>query len=98
MADTMKLADAKQQLGVVVNEVSKTRKRVLLENGGIPVAAIVTVDDLKRLNRLDAEREADFAILDRIGSAFADVDPEEIEREVAKAIAEVRAEQRLKNS
>jgi hypothetical protein len=40
------------------------------------------------------DREDDFAVLYEIGAQFADVDPEEIEREVAKALAEVRAEDR----
>ncbi len=40
------------------------------------------------------DREERFAVLDRIGEAFRDVPEEEVEREVAKAIAEVRAENR----
>ena len=55
-------------------------------------AAIVTADDLERLDRLDAEWDADFADLDEIGNAFAGVDPGESERETSAAIAEVRAE------
>jgi prevent-host-death family protein len=98
VAATMKMTDAKQQFSRVVNEVFKTRKRVLVEKGGIPVAAIVTAEDLQRLNQLDAEWEADFAVLDAISAPFADVDPDEIEREVAKAIAEVRAERRAEVS
>lgn len=98
MTDTMKMTDAKQQFSRVVNDVFKTRRRVLVEKGGIPVAAIVTPEDLKRLNQLDAEWEADFAVLDAISRPFADVDPDEIEREVAKAINEVRAEQRAETS
>ena len=96
--DTMKMTDAKQQFSRVVNDVFRTHRRVLVEKGGIPVAAIVTTDDLERLRRYDAEWEADFAILDRIGEAFADASVEEIERETAAAIAEVRREQRAEVS
>lgn len=90
--DTMKMTDAKQQFSRVVNDVFHTHKRVLVEKGGIPVAAIVTADDLERLNQLDAEWEADFEMLSKISECFKDVDEEEFEREVAAAIAEVRAE------
>lgn len=38
------------------------------------------------------EGENPFAVIDRMRAAFADVSDEEIERETAKAIAEVRAE------
>ena len=40
------------------------------------------------------DEDDDFAVLYELGAQFADVDPEEIEREVAKAVAEVRAENR----
>ncbi len=92
MTETMKMTDAKQQFSRVVNEVYKTHRRVLVEKGGIPVAGIVTAADLERLNQLDAEWETDFAVLDEIGKAIADVDSEEIEREVAGAISEARTE------
>lgn len=65
---------------------------MLISKGHIPVAAIVSVDDLERLNQLDAEREADFAIFDQIAAKFQDQSVEEIERAVAEAIAQVRAE------
>jgi hypothetical protein len=41
---------------------------------------------------MDEERESRFAVIDRMREAFADVPTEEIEQEVAKAVAEVRAE------
>jgi prevent-host-death family protein len=91
---TMKMTDAKQQFSQVVNTVFRTHQRVLVEKGGIPVAAIVSTEDLERLKQLDAEWEQGFEVLDEIGAAFEGVDPEEIEREAAKALAEVRAELR----
>ncbi len=78
----------------MINAVFRRQKRVVLEKAGIPVAALVSTEDLERLKRCDAERAADFAVLDRIGAAFADVPADELEREVAKALAEVRAEMR----
>ncbi len=48
------------------------------------------------MNKSERTSEEDdaFAVLYEIGEQFADIDPEEIEREVAKAVAEVRAENR----
>jgi len=54
---------------------------VLVEKSGIPVAAIISAEDFKRLARLEAERNRDFAILDEMREAFKDVPLEEIERE-----------------
>jgi len=42
----------------------------------------------------DDSWEDGFEILDEIGAAFAGVDPDEIDREVAAALVEVRAEMR----
>ncbi|MGH2614219.1 MAG: type II toxin-antitoxin system prevent-host-death family antitoxin [Thermomicrobiales bacterium] len=92
--ETMKISDVKQQLNSLVNRVYRRETRVLVEKSGIPVAGIVSAQDLQRLERLDRERAERFKILDEIGEAFKDVPFEELEREIARAIAEVRAERR----
>ena len=91
---TMNVTEARARWSELVDAVFRRQKRVVLRKAGIPVAALVSPEDLARLRRYDAEREADFAVLDRIGDAFADVPAEELEREVAKAVAEARAELR----
>ncbi|MDP9474044.1 MAG: type II toxin-antitoxin system Phd/YefM family antitoxin [Chloroflexota bacterium] len=91
---TMKISEVRGQLNTLVNRVYRKETRVLVEKSGIPVAAIVSTEDLKRLDQLDAEREADFAVVDELREAFKDVPPEELEREAERAIAEVRAEMR----
>ena len=90
--ESYKFTEARPQLSELLNRVFRLEARMLISKGNIPVAAIVSVDDLERLNQLDAEREADFAIFDQISAKFQDQTPEDIEREVAKALAEVRAE------
>jgi prevent-host-death family protein len=98
MTKTMKASDARQQFSKVLNEVFQGESRVVVEKSGIPVAAIISASDLKLLARLEAERERDFAILDEMREAFKDVPPEEIEREVSKALREVRKENGTKHS
>jgi hypothetical protein len=41
---------------------------------------------------MDAKREHDFAAINEIGKAFADVPLDELQREVDKAVAEVKRE------
>ncbi len=94
LSETMKMTDAKQQFSRVVSDVYKTHRRVLVEKGGIPVAAIVTAEDFARLNQLDSEWRSGFEVFHEIGQAFSDIDLDEIEREVASAVAAVRAERR----
>lgn len=92
--ETMKISEVKQQLNSLVNRVYRHETRIMVEKSGIPVAGIVSVQDLRRLDRLDRERAERFKILEEFGEAFKDVSPEELERETARAIAEVRAEMR----
>jgi len=58
------------------------------------VASIVSLEDLERLDRLEQERAARFAIIDEFRKAFAGISDEELEREAAHAVTEVRAEMR----
>lgn len=92
--ETMKISDVKQRLNRLVNQVYRRETRIVIEKSGIPVAALVSADDLRRLERLDQERAERFKVIDEMRDAFKDVPPEEIERAAAEAVAEVRAERR----
>jgi prevent-host-death family protein len=94
MTKTIKESAARQQFSQLINDVFRKESRVLIEKSGIPVAAIISAEDFKRLARLEQERAEQFKILDEIGEAFKDVSPEEIEREVKRAITQVRREKR----
>jgi hypothetical protein len=63
---------------------------VRLEKAGIPVPALVSAEDLARLQQFDREWEARTRAIERFSLAFADVPPEEAEAEVARIIAERR--------
>ncbi len=90
----LKISDVKANLSSLVNEVYRRETRVLIEKSGIPVAALVSTGDLERLARLDVQRAERQQVLEAMREPFRDVSAEEIEREAAKAIAEVRAERR----
>ncbi len=90
--ETMKISEVKQGLNGLVNRVYRREARVLIEKSGIPVAAIVSVQDLQRLEQLDRKWAEGERVLREFAAGFADQTPEEIERETAKAIAEARAE------
>jgi prevent-host-death family protein len=89
--EMIKASDARQQLPTILNRVFHRETRVLVEKSGIPVAAIVSADDLRRLEQLDKQQEDDLAFLERMRSKFEGVPAEEVERETDRAIAAVRA-------
>lgn len=96
--ESFKFTEARPQLSELLNRVFRREARMLIKKSGLPVAAIVSVEDLARLTRLDAERAADFQVFDEIGAAFTDQTPEQIERGTARAVAEERADARTKRA
>lgn len=89
---TLKISDVKNRLSRLVNEVDHGETRALVENAGIPVAALVSPEDLKQLTRIDEQRTERRRIIRAMREPFRGVSPEEIERETARAVAEVREE------
>ena len=91
MTQTMKASEARQQWSQLLNKVFRRETRIVVEKSGIPVAAIISASDLERLVEMEQERDEDYKVLDATRRAFQDVPDEELEREVARAISEVRA-------
>lgn len=98
MNQTMKISDVRGQLNTLVNQVYRKETRVVVEKSGIPVAALVSTEDLKRLNQLDRERAERVALLDELRAPFKGIPAEEAEAEVERALDEVRAEARAERA
>lgn len=94
----MKISDVRGQLNTLVNRVYRGETRVVVEKSGMPVAAIVSTDDLARLDRLDRERAERFQVIDEMRRAFAGVSVEEIEPETDRMTAEIRADGQRKGT
>src|SRR4051794_29182424 len=94
MTQVVNVSEARDNLSEILNKVYRKESRIIVEKSGIPVAAIISTDDLERFTKMEAQRAERFRVLDEIGAAFKDVPPDEIERHVANALAEVREENR----
>lgn len=97
MTQVMKSSDVRKEWSQLLNSVFKDQKRVIVEKSGIPVAAVISAEDLERFKKLEEQRERNFVILDEVGEKFKDVSSQEIEQEVSKALRQVRAENRQKS-
>lgn len=91
---TLEISDLKDLLDTLIDEVHRQGTRVVVEQAGVPIAAIISAEDLKILAHLDRQRDERHRVLEAMRAPFRDVPPEEIEREAAKAVAEVRAQRR----
>jgi prevent-host-death family protein len=90
MTQTINASTARQEWSKILNKVFQEETRIVVEKSGIPVAAIIPADDLKRLDQLEKERAERFRILDKVKAAFKDIPEAEIEKETDKALSRVR--------
>ena len=90
--ESLKFTEARPKLSSILDRVFRRETRIRLYKGSTPVAAVVSIDDLERLETLDRERDAAFARMEKIGEAFADVSEDELEMRIHEAVAQVRAE------
>src|SRR5262249_19713835 len=103
----MKITDVGSKIGGLADRLARGETRVLVEWGGVPVAALVSPGDLERLDQIERETaegdeegrdearwESGWDAIRQISQAFADVPVEEIERQVELALMEARAQLR----
>lgn len=88
--ETKSVSEARKTFSEILNRVYRGETRVLIEKNGIPVGAIVSPQELGALRQLDERSERALDALADMQAAFADVPEEELERELAKAIAETK--------
>ncbi len=95
---TMTTSEVRQHWSEIVTRVSRRETRVVVEESGIPVAAVISATDLERLDRLDAERAERFRVITEIRARNAHFNPDEVERDVAEEIAAMRAERQARET
>lgn len=91
---TVPAAEARQRLGQLMKQVFKRESRVIVEKGGIPIVAMVSLADLERWTHLDQERDERFGVIDEIRERNRDTSSDEVERDVAEEISALRREKR----
>lgn len=75
-----------------MDAVAGGEARIRIERSGIPVAGLMSARDLEWLAQRDRQLEELRGVVRQMREAFADVPTEEIEAEVARALAEVRSQ------
>lgn len=93
---TADVSDVGEQLGALLGHVARGQVRLVVQQDGKDVAAVISASDLERLEMLDRRAAEGWKAIQEIWARNADIDPEEAERDIAEAIAEVRAAARAK--
>ena len=92
MTQVMKSSEVRKEWSQLLNSVFKGQTRIVVEKSGIPVAAVISAEDLEKFTQLENIRKERFKALDKIREAFKDVPAEELEQEIDKAVSKVRKE------
>jgi PHD/YefM family antitoxin component YafN of YafNO toxin-antitoxin module len=88
----MKVSDVRSGLNKLVNAVHRNETRVLVEKSGIPVAGLVTPENLDLLADLDVNLAERRRVLEAMRASFREVPGEEIEHETDRIIKKMREE------
>jgi len=88
MVKTMGAREARNNFSQLLGQVHFGGQVVIVERFGRPMVAVIPLEDYQQLI---AEREARFQVLDEIRQRLPDLSVEEVEQDVAEAIAAVRA-------
>jgi prevent-host-death family protein len=81
--------EARSKFADILGRVHYGGEVIIIERSGKPMAAMIPVE---LFERLIAERETRFAILDRLREKLPDTAEEEVAEDVASAIAVIRAQ------
>ncbi len=81
--------EARSSFADLLGKVHYGGQAVVIERSGKPVVAMISAESYERLI---AEREACFSVLDRVRNRLPDVPQDEVEADVAEALAAVRAD------
>lgn len=84
---TMNAFEARQRFGQLLEEVYYKRDRVLIKRGKKPMAVVIPTEEYEAYLR---QRRQDFKVFDEIWEKNKAYPAKEVERDVAKAIGEVR--------
>jgi|GEM_PF-2811757 len=107
--ETMKLSDTKQQFSRVINRVARGEANIIVEKSGLPVAALVSIDEYRQRKEAGEEAEEEvqgetlYRLVEQGVISSDDLDDEEqldiavylVNRTRWEAIARRRAEAKI---
>jgi prevent-host-death family protein len=92
--ETMSISEARRNFSEVVTRPLRGEGRVIVAKSGTPVGAIVSMEDVRRLESLDREWAEIEEVFRRTQSGFKGLSNKEVEHQIERAIAEVEADYR----
>ncbi len=88
---TIPALEARTQFGQIMKEVQGGQVRVLVEKSGVPMVGIISAQEFQRVI---AERDTRFEVVDRIRRRLPSVPDREVQRDVREALKLTRRRRR----
>lgn len=88
---TVPALEARTQFGQIMKQVQGGQVRVLVEKSGVPMVGIISAQEFQRLI---AERDARFDVVDRIRRRLPPTPDGEVQRDLQEAVKQVRRRRR----
>lgn len=100
-SNQVSIDELRSNLADIINRVTYANDRVVVKKYNRDAAIIISLDEYEKLmdptKRLsEKEWQESWKRLDKIRAKMPKVDPEELDREIDKAVEEVRAEKRAR--
>jgi prevent-host-death family protein len=93
--ETMNVSEARKQFSELLNRVHRDDELIVVEKSGIPVAGIVPMSVVLGAQEKVAQRQEFLKSLRAVQAGFTGVSEEEAEREIEKALTEIKQERLL---
>ncbi len=87
MTKTTTALKARQNLGQLLEEAFYRGDEFIIERAGKPMAVLIPVQEFERWQK---QREKDFAVFDEVRAKAGEAKPNQVEKEVADALGEIR--------
>lgn len=88
--NTIPALEARNHLGEIIKRSVVNGDCFIIEKSGIPMVAIINVQDYEEFKQLTRERENDFEMIERIRSKMPDMTEEAIHALVNESVKAVR--------
>ena len=94
MIKRMSAKEARDRFAEVLGQVHYGKNTIIVEKQGKPIVAVI---DVEWYDRLTKAWEEPFKVLDRVWAKNRDKDIDQVQKDVAEAIAEVRSKAQAKS-
>jgi|GEM_PF-1802891 len=94
--ETMNVSESRKQYSELLNRVHQGEAQIIIEKNGIPLAAIVPLSVVRDAEMTERRRQNVREAFEATRKAMRGIPPDEIEREIEKALAEAKSIQLAK--